>query len=255
MPSNQSAFGVINLHYEGGGPEVPVANAVAYGTTAGGCNYSLGQFAVKGDLAETDTGIVALEVVNGASRISGNNEDGKGVALCTDPNFSAALNFPIMLDARVNMQALTTRNIFFGLGGLVADDIAPPLVSATVTHTLTDSNLAGFHMDSGLTAGTTWHAVFNGGTTTGQTVSTSTVITGENALPVAGEYDLLRLVVVNADGDCEWYIDGELKFAVSSAISTSVLHAAILGCWGTTGTAADIDVDFIHVEAQRDMTR
>ena len=244
----QSGVGKIRLFDDFVGGEIPVAIAVAYGASAG---HYIGPFSVKGDLVETDTGVVGLAITSGAVRVSGNDEDGKGVALSTDAVFSASLNGTIVVEARVQMQALTTRNIFIGLGGLCANDIAPPLTSATITHTLTDGNLAGFHMDSGLTAGTTWHAVYNGGTTTGQTVSTSTT-TG--VLPVAAEWDVLRLEV-DPNGTARYWINGKLEATVAGAISTTVLHAAILGCWGTEVAAADIDVDYFLVEANRDWTR
>ena len=248
---SQSGYGRIRLFNDFCGPEIPVANAVAYGTSAGGCNYYLGDFAVKGDLGETDTGVVALGITSGAVRISGNNEDGKGVALTTDLVFSPALNGTIAVEARVQMQALTTRSIFVGLCGTIADDVAEPLTSTTVTHTLTASNLCGFVLDSQLTAAAVWHAVYNGGSTTGATASTTTT-TGVTA--VAAEWDVLRLEVDNNGTAC-YYINGVLESTVVGAVSTTALQGALVGCWGTTGTAADLDVDYFAVEANRDWTR
>jgi len=247
----QSGYGRIRLFNDFCGPEIPVANAVAYGTSAGGCNYYLGDFAVKGDLGETDTGVVALGITSGAVRISGNNEDGKGVALTTDLVFSPALNGTLCVEARVQMQALTTRSVFIGLCGTIADDIAEPLTSATTTHTLTATNLCGFVMDSQLTAAAVWHAVYNGGSTTGQTDSTLTT-TGISA--VASEWDVLRLEV-DPNGTARYWINGVLESTVTGAVSTTALQGAVVGCWGTTTTAADMDVDYIAVEANRDWTR
>jgi len=247
----QSGVGKIRMWNDFLGPEIPVANAVAYGTTAGGCNYYLGDFAVKGDLGETDTGVVALGITSGAVRISGNDENGKGVALTSDLVFSPALNGTLVLEARVQMQALTTRSVFIGFCGTLADDIAEPLTSVTITHTLTATNLCGFVMDSQLTAADAWHACYNGGSTTGQTVSTSTT-TGVSA--VAAEWDVLRLEI-DPNGTARFYIDGVLESTVAGAVSTTALQAAVVGCFGTTTTAADMDVDYILVEANRDWTR
>lgn len=247
----QSGYGRIFLFNDFCGPEIPVANAVAYGTSAGGCNYYLGDFAVKGDLGETDTGVVALGITSGAVRISGNNEDGKGVAITTDLVFSPALNGTLVLEARVQMQALTTRSVFIGFCGTIADDVAEPLTSVTVTHTLTAANLCGFVMDSQLTAGTAWHTCYNGGSTTGQTASTSTT-TG--IVAVAAEWDVLRVEIDN-NGTARFYINGVLERTVTGAVSTTTLQGAVVGCWGTTTTAADMDVDYIAVEAARDWTR
>ena len=246
----QSGVGTIRLWNDFCGPEIPVLNAVAYGTTAGGCNYYLGDFSVKGDLGETDTGVVALGITSGAVRISGNDENGKGVALCTDLVFSPILNGTLVLETRVQMQALTTRSIFVGFCGTIADDVAEPLTSTGTTHTLTASNLVGFVMDSQLTAAAVWHACYNGGTTTGQTDSTKTT-TGTSA--VAGDWDILRVEVDN-NGTARFYINGVLESTVATAISTTTLQGAVVGCWGTTTTAADLDVDYILVEANRDWT-
>ena len=248
---SQSGYGRIRLFNDFCGPEIPVANAVAYGTSAGGCNYYLGDFAVKGDLGETDTGVVALGITSGAVRISGNNEDGKGVALSTDLVFSPALNGTIAVEARVQAQALTTRSIFVGLCGTIADDVAEPLTSTTVTHTLTATNLCGFVLDSQLTAAAVWHAVYNGGSTTGATASTTTT-TGVTA--VAAEWDVLRLEV-DDNGTARYYINGVLESTVVGAVSTTALQGALVGCWGTTTTAADLDVDYFAVQANRDWTR
>jgi len=247
----ESGPGKIRLFNDFCGPEIPVANAVAYGTSAGGCNYYLGDFGVKGDLADTDAGAVALDVVSGAIRLTGTNEAEEGCALTTDAVFSPALMGPIVVEARVNMQAVTARNIFVGLCDIIIDLLNPPLTSDTVTHTLTASDLAGFHIDTSLTAGTTWHCVYNGGTTTGDTVSTNTT---SAVVAVAGEYDVLRLVV-DTNGTVEWFINGDSKKKVTNAVSTSVLQGVICGCFGTTTTITDIDVDYLLVTANRDWTR
>jgi len=243
-----SGPGKINLFADFTGPEIPIAIAVAYGASAG---YYLGPFSVKGDLAENDTGVVALAVSNGAVRISNNNENGKGVALTTDLVFSPSLMGTLTLEARVQMQALTTRSLFIGFTDAIANDVAEPVTSTTITHTLAASDLCGFVLDSQLTAAAVWHACYNGGTTTGQTVSTSTT-TGVTA--VAGEWDVLR-IEIDTNGTARYYINGNLESTVVEAVSTTVLQGSLVGAFGTTTTAADMDVDYIHVTANRDWTR
>lgn len=251
MTTVPSQFGKIRLFDHFMGPEIPVANAVAYGTSAGGCNYYLGDFSVKGDLGETDTGVVALSKAGGFVRISGNNEDGKGVALCTELSLSPALNGTIVVEARLEMQALTARVVFVGLCGTIADDVAEPLTGTGTTLTLTAANLCGFYFDSQLTSGTEWHMPYNGGTTTGPTNSNSV---DSDVVAVAAECDILRLEV-DPNGTARWYINGVLKQTVEGAVSTTVLQGALVGCWGTTTTAADADVDYFGVEANTDWTR
>ena len=247
----QSGPGKIRLFTDFTGPEIPVANAVAYGTSAGGCNYYLGDYAVRGDLADTDSGVVALGVSNGAARLTGTNEDNKGCALTTDLVFSVPLNGTLVVEARVNLQALTARNIFVGFCGTVADDIAPPLEdSNSTTHTLTATDLVGLNFNS-IYTGTQlfWHTVYNGGTLAGAT-ATSTTLT--DVAPVAGEYQVLR-VEVDTNGTVEYWIDGAKKATIKNAatVTSTDMLAAVVGCWGTTTTITDMDVDYMLVTANR----
>lgn len=245
----QSGYGKIRLFNEFAGPEIPVANAVAYGTTAGGCNYYLGDYKVTGDLAETDTGVAGLSKSGGWVRIGANNENGKGAAVGTEVCFSPALNGPLAVEARVELRIITTTVAFVGFCGVNADDVAEPLTATGTTLTLTASDICGFDFDSQLTA-TKWHMPHNGGSATGPTVSTTVEST---VTPVAAESVILR-VEIDVDGTARWYIDGDLKQTVVNAADPDVLMAAYVGAWGTTGTATDIDADFLAVEANRDWT-
>lgn len=250
MATIQSEFGTVTLFDHFMGPEIPVANAVAYGTSAGGCNYYLGPFAVKGDLGETDTGVVALSKAGGFVRVGGNDENGKGVTIGTEIALSPALNGTIVVEARLEMQALTTRVVYLGLCGTHADDAAEPLTATGTTLTLTATDLCGFVFDSQLTA-TKWHMPYKGGTVTGPTASGSVVST---VTPVAAECDVLRLEV-DPNGTARWYINGVLEQTVEGAVSTTALQSALVGCWGTTTTASDVDVDYLAVRFNTDYTK
>lgn len=247
----ESGYGRIRLFDDFCGPEIPVANAVAYGTSAGGCNYYIGPYTVMGDLAETDTGVVFIDKAGGILRISGNNEDGKGVWIGTGIAFSPVLNGTMAVECRLELAALTTRSIFVGFMGTLADDAAEPVTSTGTTHTLVATNLCGFVLDSQLTAGTVWHAVYNGGTTTGVTVSTTTTT---EVAAVAAEMDVLR-VEIDTNGTARFYINGLLESTVVNAVSTTALQAGGVGCWGTAVAVADADLDYLAVEANRDWTR
>lgn len=250
MAVQQSGYGRIRLFNDFVGAEIPVANAVAYGTSAGGCNYYLGDFAVKGDLGETDTGVVAISKANGWVRVSGNNEDGKGVSIGTEICWSPALNGAIAMETRVEMAALTTRVVWFGLCGTHADDVAEPLTATGTTLTLTATDLCGFVFDSQLTA-TKWHMPYKGGSTTGPTTSTNVE---SDVTPVAAEADVLRLEVF-PDGRAKWIINGNVEQEVAGAVSTTALQSAFLAVFGTTTTAADADFDYFAFEANRDWNR
>ncbi len=251
MATVQSSYGRNVLFNHFAGPEIPVANAVAYGTSAGGCNYYLGDFAVKGDLAETDTGVVALAKSGGFVRISGNDENGKGVTIGTEVCLSAALNGTLAIEARLEMQALTARVVWLGFCGTHADDAAEPLTATATTLTLTATDICGFVFDSQLTAGTKWHMPYKGGTTTGPTLSTTVE---SNVAAVAAECDVLR-VEIDPNGTARWYINGILEQEVAGAVSPTALLSGFVGCWGTTTTAADADVDYLAVEFNTDWTR
>ena len=103
----QSGYGKILLFNDFAGPEIGVLNAVAYGTSAGGCNYYLGDFKVTGDLADTDAGVVGLSKSNGWVRLTGTDEAEAGCVIGTEAVFSPVLNGPFAIEARVETQALT----------------------------------------------------------------------------------------------------------------------------------------------------
>jgi hypothetical protein len=245
--SGQSGVGKILLFEDFCGNEIPVANAEA-ATTPG---HAIGPFSVLGDTVETDTGLVLISKASGYGRISGNDEDGKGVAVCTEVSLSPVLNGTIVVEARVEMQALTTRNVFIGLAGTIADDVAEPCTATTVTITKVVP-CVGFLFDSQLTASTKWHMPYILASDTTQT--STTVVSSQTA--VAAESDILRLEVDN-NGAARWYINGVLEQSVGAglAATTTTLMGALVGCWGTTTTAADVDVDYFLVEANRDWTR
>jgi len=245
--SGQSGTGRIRLFDDFCGPECPVANAEA-ATTPG---HFVGPFKIIGDTVETDTGTVATDKASGYLLISGNDEDGKGVAIATSVCFSPVLNGTIVVEARLEMAAITARNVFVGLAGTLADDVAEPATATTTTITKVVP-CVGFLLDSQLTAGTYWHMPYLLASDTTQT-STDVV---SSQIAVAAESDILRLEV-DPNGAARWYINGILEQSVGAglAATTTTLLGACVGCWGTTTTAATIDVDYLLVEANRDWTR
>jgi hypothetical protein len=249
--TGQSGVGKIRWFNDFAGAEIPVANAVAYGTSAGGCNYFLGDFKVIGDLAETDTGAVSTSKANGYVLLSGNNEDGKGAAIATEINLSPALNGTIVVEARLERAVLTAGVVFVGLAGTLADDVAEPVTSTTVTITKVVPCI-GFLLDSQLTAATYWHMPYILASDTTQ-ASTDVVA---SQVAVAAESDVVRLEVDN-NGAARWYINGVLEQSVGAGlgVTTTTLLGACVGCWGTTTTAATVDIDYLLVEANRDWTR
>tara|TARA_R100000306_G_scaffold62222_2_gene67742 strand:+ start:877 stop:1632 length:756 start_codon:yes stop_codon:yes gene_type:complete len=243
----QSGYGRIRYFNDFLGAEIPVATNVAYGTTAGGCNYYLGEFKVTGDIDNTDSGAVSLARSGGWIRLTGTDVNGEGLAVGTEAIFSPSLMGTLAIEARVSTQALTARCLFVGFCDANADAVVEPMRSTGTTHTMVASDLCGFIFDSQLTASTTWHAVYNGGSTTGATDSTATTT---SVVAVANTAQVLR-VEIDPNGTARYYIDGVIKSTVAGAASTTVLQAGLVGVWGTTTTVSDFDVDYIALEANR----
>lgn len=255
--SGQSGVGRIRLFHDFCGAEVPEATGVAYGTTAGGCTYSIGDFRLVGDLADaTDGGLVSVSKANGFGRITGTDEAGQGMALATEIVFSPELNGTLVLECRLETQVLTARNIFVGFAGTIADLAVEPLTATTTTITKVVPAL-GFLFDSQLTADASastavWHMPY---LLAADTTQTSTDVEASQVC-VAAESDILRLEVDN-NGAARWYINGKLEQTVGAGLAATpaTLLGAEVGCYGTANTTTDIDVDYFLVEANRDWTR
>jgi len=159
----------------------------------------------------------------------------------------------IVLEARVQFENLDTKEFYFGLTDVNADTTiieGGTMVGSGTTMTLTASDLCGFYLSAELTDDEDWHAVFNGGTTTGETDSTALDLNDD---AVAGEFDVLRLEVGN-NGTARWFLNGVLKKTQTGAVSTSTDLAVILMV-ATYGAAIETaDVDYISITANRDWT-
>ena len=206
-------------------------------------------------IAENDSGIVVLESdgLNGVGRLTTTNEDAHSCGLTTAKMFDVAKMGTIVLEARVQFENLDTKEFYFGLTD-VNDDTTiiegGTMVGNGTTMTLTASDLCGFYLSAELTADEDWHAVFNGGTTTGETDSTELDLDDD---AVAGEFDVLRLEVGN-NGTARWFVNGVLKKTQAGAVSTST-DLAVLLMVATYGAAIEsVDVDYISITANRDWT-
>jgi len=233
-----------------GGTEVAVAS-----TTAPPINWPPHLTFVGQGIADTDSGAVMLDSdgLNGVVQLTTTNEDVHCAGFQTPVMFDVGLNGTIVLEARVRHAVITTGEVFIGFSD-VATDLA--IIEGAICHgdtitvTLTASDLVGFLMATDLTESTEWHGVYNGGTTTGQTVSTSDEL---NVLMVAGEYSVLRLEL-HPNGTAEWFIDGVLKQTVTGAVSTSVDLCLNVLVESKASSVKTLDVDYIKVWANRDWT-
>lgn len=162
----------------------------------------------------------------------------------------------MVVEARVEHRALTTKNAFIGFVGTLADDALEIITNNTTTLTRI-GNAVGFQFDSQTTINTAaatccYHMPYMISTTTSQV---ATAIASSQII-VAGEADILR-VEIDPDGAARWYMNGKLEQSIGAALAADVstVMAGGVGVWGTTATDSDLDVDYLLVEANRDWTR
>lgn len=253
--TGQSGTGRIRLFSDFCGHEIPVATDVAYGTDAGGCTYYLGDFKVTGSLHDTDSGVVSVGKASGYARLTSSaTADGDGVAVGTEVIFSPVLNGTLVLETRLERQVLTAGTIFAGFCTINDDEVAEPITCATTVLTKVSTCCSvGFLLNSELTAADgLWHMPYI--LSTDATQTSTDVAAGQTA--VATESDILRIEVDN-NGAARWYINGVLEQSVAAglAATAATLVAGLVGVWSTTTTVADVDVDYLLIEANRDWTR
>jgi hypothetical protein len=249
MAEVHGAKGRIEIFEDFTGPEWIIAETAASG--------AIGAFRIVGQgVADTDAGVLISEtLLNGvATMTSPNASDNDSVGLVTGTMFDVALMGTIVAECRVQFADLDTKEFFFGFSDLNTDvhSMEGVLIhGASTTVTLTASDLVGFLLSSELTDDEDWHMVYNGGTTTGETTSTS-IDADDDA--VAGEWQILRLEIA-PNGTARWYIDGVLKQTQAGAVSTTTNLAmnCMLEIKGT-GSNETADVDYIYVSANRDWT-
>lgn len=217
--------------------------------------YDLGPFKVCGQGAnEIDAGVFPQDALSGVGRITTTDETDHAEAVCTGGlSINVGKMAPIVMEARVELNNLDTKEVFFGLSDISSATFQLEGVvghGATTTMTLTASDLCGFWLSAELTEDEMWHAIYNGGTTTGETVSTNLEL-GVDA--VAGEFNILRLEI-DPNGTARWYIDGVLRKTVAGAVSTTTDLSMAL-CVEAKGAAVEeLDVDYLLLTANRDWT-
>ncbi len=216
-----------------------------------------GDFNVGGQgSAEVDAGVPLLQAdgLSGVGVLTTTDEVDHTTLIGTPVMWDVGLMGTIVAEARIRTVDLDLKEIFFGFS-----DIDPTTlgIQAAVGHgggttlTLTASDICGFLLSAELTEDEMWHTIFNGGTTTGQIVSTPNE-TGIDA--VAGEWDFLR-IEMDANGDARFLVNGELIQSVAGAVSTSVDLSLVLGVDAKTAVIELIHCDYLLATGNRDWTR
>lgn len=223
-------------------------------TDTGTVNYTSNGARVVGlGLAETDAGLAAGTDVEGSfvGRITATNENAKGTGLAGSvvAQFQPDTHAPLVVDVELtNVSAITTRSLFVGWCGAVANDLAPPVTGSTTTATFAPDDIAGLFQSTGFTDADGLMAVSEKSNTAG----TQTSLTASATLAAAGTYQRFR-VEVQADGTTVAFVD-KAQVAVIPGASGAGAHAdaealdadeeviplVILGSLTTSTASADI---------------
>lgn len=247
----QSGPGKIRLYNNFTG----VANLLAETTDT----IPLGDFFAGGEGAEdTDAGVAAnTSLMGGVVTITGANTDADTTFIGTTLCFDVGLMGPIVLETRIQVPDLDTKEIFFGLTSILTIDeqLEDIVINASATALTLVADLVGFYMSNELTASATeWHGIHAGGSAAdGATAADVNLGTVKGATITAGEWQVLRLVV-ETNGTARWFINGDLKQTVVGACSTTSDLAVVLACAANTTELVIAECDYLLVSANRDWT-
>jgi len=213
----------------------------------------LGDFYAGGEgFEDADAGIAGKDALSGVVTLTSANTDADTTFIGTHIGFDVALMGTIVLETRVQVPDLDTKEIFFGLTSILSVDeqLEDIVINASSTTITMPADLAGFYLSDELDDDEDWHGIYSGGTASASTTTTDVDLDDD---AVAGEWQVLRLEVA-INGTCRWYIDGELKQTVKNAVSTTTDYAVVLAAGANTTELNIVDCDYILVEANRDWT-
>ena len=211
----------------------------------------LGDFYAGGEgFEDNDAGIAGKDALSGVVTITSGNTDADTTFIGTHIGFDVALMGTLVLETRVQLPDLDTKEIFFGLTSILSVDeqLEDIVINASATTITIPADCVGFYLSSELTDDEDWHGIHSGGTATASTTTTAVDLNDD---AVAGEWQILRLEV-DTNGTCRWYIDGDLKQTVKGACSTTTNLAVCLAAAANTTELAIMDVDYLLVKANRD---
>ncbi len=224
-------------------------------TTPG--TMDLGDFQFFGDgTIEIDAGAIPQDMLSGVVRLTTTNVDKNSAVIGTPKSWDVGLMGTLVFEARVQMNNLATKTVFFGLSDVVTNTISleDDILSddGATTLTLTASDLVGFYFSAELTATTSWHTVFNGGSATGVTDSTAIV---QTPVAVAAEWQVLRFEI-DTNGTVRWYINdmGTPVRTTTGAVSTTTDMGLLLMVEAKGNFIEELDVDYLLAKGNRDWT-
>ena len=214
----------------------------------------LGDFYCGGEgMEDNDTGVVTgtAAPLSGSAQIIGGNTDADTTFIGTGLCFDVALMGPLVLETRIQLPDVDTKEVFVGFTSILTFDeqLEDVVINASATAVTAVADLVGFYFSDELTASATdWHGIHAGGTTAdGVTVANQVL----SSTVTAGEWQILRLEV-DPNGDTRWYVDGDLKKTVETACSTTSDLAACVAFGANTTEMPIGEIDYLLVTANRD---
>ena len=213
-----------------------------------------GDFFAGGEgFEDNDTGVIpsGTAPLSGSVTMTSGNTDADTSFIGTQIMFDVALMGPLIMETRLQIPDLDTKEIFVGFTSILTFDeqLEDIIIGSSATVIAPVADLCGFYLSDELTASATeWQGFHKGGTT-----AASTTVADENLGigPTAGEWQILRLEI-DPNGDARWYVDGVLKQSTSLAASTTSNMAACVAFAANTTELVVGDIDYILVEANRD---
>lgn len=204
----------------------------------------------------TDAGGVAFAVniqVNGVVRGTVDTDDNDNTNMNGPVIYRPNAGGPLICEWRVApITSVANGETFVGMSDAITDEL-PIQVSATDAQTDAASDAAGFCYTGGGTAN--WKACAVRADTSGTPVvcnRTYTDATGASvavSTPVVARYQALR-VVINEDGDADYYINGSWQARIDLAVTPATLLNQYLAFLSGT-TARSVDADYAYVSASR----
>lgn len=220
----------------------------------------LGDFYCGGEGKEdNDTGVAPSTTapVSGSVTMTGGDTDADTTFIGTQLMFDVALMGPLVLEVRIQVPDVDTKEIFVGFTSILTIDeqLEDIVINSSATAVTCVADLVGFYMSDELTASATeWHGIHAGGATAdGATAANVNLGTSNSATITAGEWQVLRLEV-DPNGDTRWFVNGDLKQSVSTACSTTSNLAACVAFGANTTELVVGDIDYLLVVANRDWT-
>lgn len=201
---------------------------------------------------ETDTDgaqAVLAGGIGGTLRITSGNDDGNGVVLPDASGVTSYLNWQasnggLVMQARVKISRVTDAYLFVGFTDLVT--IEAPIISAGTLETITTnaSDAVGFVFDTNFTTDT-YHLC-------GVAADVDATVQTVTALPVAAQYETLRLEISSA-GVASFYRNGlQVGVSMAGAVTAATDLTPVVLTSNQDGTSAlTCDIDYIHVEMIR----